>query len=705
MIDGLSALGRAAIDLAGRGWAVFPVHGIVNGRCTCGKDCGRNAGKHPLLNGSFYEASTDPQKISGWWGRYPSANIGARMGDGRVVIDIDGPEGEATLAQLEKQYGPLPVTLTSKTGTGHHRFFTSNRTEIPGNVGKLGEHVDIRGVGTYVVLPPSRHRVGNQYAWEDPSPWAQLPVRWLAALASAPRLPRNQPDAEGKVGPGKRNDHLASLAGSMRHRGMSAQAIAAALLEENRLRCDPPLAEKEVRTIAQSVGRYAPDVAAAGERKAEASEAPPSRAVTRCFVDIEAKPLRWLWPRRLLFGKINFFSGDPGEGKSLVALDIAARCSCGKPFPDGPEAPRCSTLILSAEDDAADTLKPRLETAGAIMSRIHVIDAVRRFTKDGKSIEGSFSLATDLDAAEDALVATRARLLIIDPISAYLGSADAHTNAEVRGLLHPLAALAAKYDVALLCITHFRKSGGTAIAKSIDSIAFLAAARSSWAFGRDPDNQERRMFLPSKCNLARAGGGLAYNIESGIVENGALDGTPYINWGEVVTDVTADRMLSAADDHRLLPAAQRWLGKFLADGPKPQEEVETKGKQKGFSWRTIRRAADELRVDKKRKGFGKDGVSMWSLSPYLAKPTHSDLYNYDSAHENKGDSTEKSQVSPIPLDNYGAAHENKGDNTESDPILVQRGHVRGVGQVCSPDEEWQSDIEVGEDGPVVEEEF
>jgi hypothetical protein len=630
--------------------------------------------KKPLTEHGLLDASTDEKQIAAWWSQWPDANV-ATPTAGEVVLDVDGPEGEATLAALvEKQHGALPATMTAKTGKGRHLYYKySSGTAIRNSAGKLGPGLDVRAEGGYVLLPPSIHANGTAYKWLTRAQPAPLPG-WVEKLLAEPARPQAT-GTDGKIPQGQRNQHLASLAGSMRRRGMSAQAIATALLEENKLRCDPPLAENEVRNIAKSVGRYP---AAAAEQPPK-ENAPQSRALTRCFQDIKPKLLRWLWPQRLLSGKLNLLSGDPGEGKSLTAIDIAARCSLGSEFPDGTKAPLCSTVILSAEDDAADTLCPRLLAAGADLSRIHIIDAVRRFTKDGKSVEGSFSLSNDLDAAEDALISTGARLFIIDPVSAYLGGDDGHTNANVRGLLHPLASLASKLDVGTLLITHLRKSGGAAIARSIDSIAFVAAVRSSWCFGKDPENPERRLFLPVKCNLAKDRGGLAYTIAAR--DDGTPDGTPFIQWGEVVSNITADRMMSAgADDHRQLPAAQRWLGKFLSDGPRPQKEVEAEGIQKGFSPRTIRRAGDELGVKKGRKGFGKEGVWMWSI-PIDGQASHTNLATYETCGENKEDSTDPNTIYGQDLATYEIGHENKGDSTDSNTIDGQDGQVMDVGHL------------------------
>ena len=253
----LSALGRAALRCAQEGWPVFPVYGIREGQCTCGKaDC-EHPGKHPRTDHGWKDASTNKETIRAWWTRWPDANIGHPTGP-RVVLDVDGTEGEAALAALEAEHRKLPATLTARSGRkdGHHYYFASNGAKVRNSAGKLGPHLDVRGEGGYSILPPSVHQSGNKYQWINRVEPAPLPA-WVAALvAESARTQTEAKGEEGKIPEGQRNAHLTSLAGSMRKRGMSRSAIEAALLAENKMRCDPPLAESEVKRIGQSVARY-----------------------------------------------------------------------------------------------------------------------------------------------------------------------------------------------------------------------------------------------------------------------------------------------------------------------------------------------------------------------------------------------------------------------------------------------------------------
>jgi putative DNA primase/helicase len=161
----LSAVGDWALAYASRGIHVFPLHSIRNGRCTCNRDCGKNAAKHPRVTGGYKVATIQAGQISTWWSKWPDANIGIATGaiSGIVVIDIDGPQGLATLQEFVSKHGPLPHTATVRTARGWHRYF-----RIP--AGKVipcstGTGLDVRGDGGYVVAPPSVHATGAVYRW------------------------------------------------------------------------------------------------------------------------------------------------------------------------------------------------------------------------------------------------------------------------------------------------------------------------------------------------------------------------------------------------------------------------------------------------------------------------------------------------------------------------------------------------------------
>ena len=157
-----------ALEYACDGWAVFPVHSVEDGLCTCGDPECRHPGKHPRTVHGFKDATRDEAEIHQLWQQWPDSNIGGATGaaSGRVVLDVDAPLGEESLEALEREHGELPMTPISLTGGGGYHFvFRRPGHPVRSSNGKLGQGLDVKGDGGYVVLPPSRHRSGRCYAW------------------------------------------------------------------------------------------------------------------------------------------------------------------------------------------------------------------------------------------------------------------------------------------------------------------------------------------------------------------------------------------------------------------------------------------------------------------------------------------------------------------------------------------------------------
>jgi len=256
----------ATLTYASRGWGVFPLHTPIGAGCSCGNPECERPGKHPRTLHGFRDASWDEKTIRQWWTQWPDANIGITTGaaSGIVVFDIDPRHGgDDMLAEWEREHAPIPDTVEVCTGGGGRHIFFAH----PGGHVKsrgLAPGIDVKADGGYIVAPPSLHASGRRYEWElssppDETPLAPLP-EWLAAKLTSPSFEPRPASASAPVPirDGRRNATLTSLAGTMRRRGMSEEAICASLLAENRRRCDPPLSDDEVRRIARSVARYEP---------------------------------------------------------------------------------------------------------------------------------------------------------------------------------------------------------------------------------------------------------------------------------------------------------------------------------------------------------------------------------------------------------------------------------------------------------------
>ena len=329
--------------------------------------------------------------------------------------------------------------------------------------------------------------------------------------------------------------------------------------------------------------------------------------------DVVPEPIDWLWQGRIALGKLTLIAGDPGLGKSFMTLDIAARVSRGLGWPDNRNQPMASggVVLLNAEDALADTIRPRLDCAGADVAKIIAITAINVMSETGISQERGFDLSRDILAIESAIQSmSDCRLVVIDPISAYMGGVDSHKNTEVRGLLAPLSALATKHHVAIVMVSHLNKSvGGQAIYRTIGSVAFTAAVRTVWVVSKDKSDEKRRLFLPSKNNLAQNTGGLAYRIES--LNTGGAN----VVWEPDPVNVSADDALSTDRASGVDPSEQddveEWLKIFLAEGPRSANSCDQEARDAGYSIATVRRAKTELRIVSKKDGF--NGRWEWAL--------------------------------------------------------------------------------------------
>ncbi len=333
--------------------------------------------------------------------------------------------------------------------------------------------------------------------------------------------------------------------------------------------------------------------------------------ILQCFADVVPTSVRWLWPGRIAIGRLTLLVGRPGEGKSFLTTDLAARVSTGRPWPDGSEGVSGSVIFICAEDDPADTLRPRLDAHGADVRRTHLLSMVRRTTAEGRTYDAAFTL-NDIEPLERCLqMHPDCRLVVVDPIGSYLGSGtDSYRDSDVRLLLDPVARLAEQYGPAVLLVAHRRKNAAVAHADdlALGSRAFTGVARSVWHLIRDPKDRDRRLLLPGKNNLAAEGQGLAFTIAGD---------PPAVCWQTEAVDMTATDALAAetagAESARDRPArdeAQSWLADLLADGPVPTAEIREEAEAAGFSWRTIQRARNILSIEAIRR---RDSTWLWKL--------------------------------------------------------------------------------------------
>jgi hypothetical protein len=281
-----------------------------------------------------------------------------------------------------------------------------------------------------------------------------------------------------------------------------------------------------------------------------------------------------------------------------LTLDLASRVSTGKGWPDEPGTTYQpgDVVLLSAEDDLQDTIRPRLDAADADVNRILAIETVYDRDEQGNKTERMPDLSRDLRHVEAAIAGLpNPRLVVIDPISAYMCNVDSHKNADVRSALAPLGELASKHELAVVAVTHLRKGEGQAIHRTMGSLAYVAAARAAWAVTYDENDDARRLFVPIKNNLGNNRQGFAFKLDA----TGRQ--APAVSWEAEPVDMTADDAIGEASKPGPEPKAReqaaQWLREQLADGPRPMKELEEQAEADGHTKATLKRARRQMAVE------------------------------------------------------------------------------------------------------------
>ncbi|MCZ6652455.1 MAG: AAA family ATPase [Planctomycetota bacterium] len=325
----------------------------------------------------------------------------------------------------------------------------------------------------------------------------------------------------------------------------------------------------------------------------------------RLLSTIEPQDVDWLWLNRVANGKCNLFYGDGGVGKSFVLVDMMARITTGTPWHDCQDTPNEAgfVILLNAEDDPNDTIRKRFDAQGGDPSKAAFIDGVKR-TKDGN--DSGLSLVVDLDLIEKLAIEKRAKLLIIDPVTAYTGGKDIYKDDQVRDITTPLKAMAERLNMAVVLVMHTNKSGTTnAKHKAANSSAWINACRMAWMFADDPSDPHRRSMTNAKNNLIYNADGLSFSFDPA---EGSLkwDDEPFRKTANQVLEERADRGKSPQ-----LREAMEFLKQKLADGSVDANEIEERAKQEDISISTLKRAKKKLGVESKQDGHG--GGWRWRL--------------------------------------------------------------------------------------------
>lgn len=337
-------------------------------------------------------------------------------------------------------------------------------------------------------------------------------------------------------------------------------------------------------------------MSSASERNGEPST---NRANVISMDEVDPEEPDWLFQDRIPRGQLTSIAGDPGVGKSTLIAELVAHVTRGDNLPasDTPSRPE-PVVLLCAEDDPRTTIRPRLEDAGAILSKVKVLTGVGDKELWRASSSEHLSILRD-----EVLEPTQPGLMVLDPLMSYMGDVNTHRDASVREVLGPLQRLAAEHDMAVVGVRHLRKgSASKTIYRSLGSIAFTASVRSELMVGKSPDEPEERVLLHTKSNLAERAPTLGFRIQE--------DG---IHWTGLRA-VSADEVLgSSGRDAPALEEAMLFLWDQLADKPLPATEVLDRADDQSISERTLRRAKKKLDV-KALKSREEDGIWYWGLT-------------------------------------------------------------------------------------------
>lgn len=600
-----------AIKYAKLGLAVFPL---------------QEKDKHPATNNGCLDATTEIRQIELWWRKNPHYNIGIATGQksgGLVAIDMDvdkekGKDGYHTFTSwCDDNALVLPDSWLSITGRGGYHLFYKSAYPIQNKVGWL-DSVDVRGDGGYVVVPPSVHPNGTLYQWEDSPDDTELittddmDVAFIFdSIAVSNRQEKSQPlNIPNEIPEGRRDETMFKLACKYQALGMSDAAMLAALLEENKARCKPPLTDKEIKRKVEQAQKYQKGevVEVGGKEVAQRktygkNNRKIEETITEddlnmpTLADFEIRQKKWLVPNYIPEGCVTLLCSDGGIGKTTLWCDTLAAFTTGRltifekalgiPFQTGIER---SVMYFSKEDPTEEVLKQKLINAGADERMI------RCFGLDDERLTKVWYGSLLLDKLVEKY---RPDIVVFDTLQAFLpDGVDMAKRKDMRDALNPLNKLGAKFGTAFLMIMHTNKSNSSGRQRMADSSDIWDIGRSALMAGRTKD--ENICYLShEKSNYGKLQKTILFSVVKGGIE---YKGTS----NRKDRDYMADGYTTPVSTPRL-DEAKEFILENLTDGMEVKE-LETMAKSAGISLETLKNARAELKKDKRIKlksiGFG-----------------------------------------------------------------------------------------------------
>jgi putative DNA primase/helicase len=334
--------------------------------------------------------------------------------------------------------------------------------------------------------------------------------------------------------------------------------------------------------------------------------------------DVTDEEAMWVWPGRVALRTLTLIAGDPGVGKGLLLVDIAARITTGAHMPrhgpstsqDSAQGPNPRDVLFCCAEDSSSTMKMRAMAAGADLNRIHIMapdESSRRFDKA--------ALSDAISMLESVLNGSDIRLVVIDPVTGFFPDLASNSDSMVRATLTALTRLAERRNCAIVIVLHLNKQiGAAAIYRGGGSVAFAAVPRSAFLVGSDPTDSSDRLLACVKTNLGVLPPSLAFTIAQS--QHG-----PKIEWlgeseynvEEIVAVTPSSRRRTRQDQ------AAEFLLTLLSDGPMAEKEIRAKAEEAGITLFTLRNAKVQLRVISKKSGYGAAGEWIWMLPEHDEK--------------------------------------------------------------------------------------
>jgi putative DNA primase/helicase len=513
--------------------------------------------KRPLVRWTeFQTRKPSRDEVRAWWGKFPTANIGLITGqlNNLTVVDCDSEEAIKTVDGLLPE--GIKISIATTPRRGRHYFFKYT-PELHSRNGAVA-NLDVKSEGGYVIVPPSKRTKGS-YAWNDgsdirsnnvlppipPTLFKYLKDRMkgngnLVVSGTPSPLDEISGGTQAPITEGSRDDRLYHLALSLFKSRESYESVKLYVLTAAR-GCSPPFSEREALAKVESAYKRFQEYQR-HDRQAQRGEEGVEKLASRDAAGVQERQIPWLWRGVIPTHMATSLTGDPGLGKTLVAVDLAARISSGAEFPvyDRPSlAVRGRVLYVSSEGVPEMILVPRLRAAGADLSKVRIIEGA--YLRNGEL--SMFDVTRDLPILEqEAMSFGDVKLLVVDPIASFLPDRiNPNQQNQVRRAMDLISNLAYKLGTAAVIAMHWAKDrtlkGGS---KTAGSMQFGAAMKMSWSVvKREGDPRNVRLLVPQKSNITGGYKSLRFTI-NGIEYGGAIAGetieTAKIEYGVLIDD-------------------------------------------------------------------------------------------------------------------------------------------------------------------------